>query len=449
MNETPQPAALSKTECAIVLAVAFLGWGFAGVHMGITGLVMRVAVADLLPFGAVEGEIGQWFGWLVCAFLFGAALGGYLFGYFGDRFGRAKAMSASILWYSLFSLATYFADDPATLLVLRFLTCMGVGGIWPNGVALLAEAWPGASRPFLAGVIGTAANVGICCFALTTVVWHVTPEDWRWTMLVGGSPLILGIFSWFAVPESPRWLMLRREVPEESNSASAPASVPAPTQAAGFVEIFRPPLLKITMIGILLGTIPLFGGWGVANWASAWASEAGDKTVAKKKGDTTEPKAKDPTLKSWTVVARSLPGSLSSLLGGALAFYLGRKRSYFLLSLCALICTQFLFRVDSPHDAMFLFWNGALGFFSGFFFGWLPLCLPEMFPTRVRATGAGVSFNWGRILTGIGVLVSAIALKEAFQGRYADVGKITGFIYVLGMIVILFMPNSEGSELEN
>jgi SHS family sialic acid transporter-like MFS transporter len=211
---------------------------------------------------------------------------------------------------------------------------------------------------------------------------------------------------------------------------------PAPT---GLTEIFRPPVLQITLIGILLGAVPLFGGWGVSNWANAWASEAGDTA--------TKTEDSDPALKSWATIARGLPGSISSLLGGALAVYLGRKRSYFLLSLAALGCTQMLFRVDDPHDPAFLFWMGALGFFSGFFFGWLPLCLPELFPTRVRSTGAGVSFNWGRILTGIGVLASAVALKEAFQGEYAVVGRITGFVYALGMVVVLFAPNVTADDL--
>ncbi|MFQ5731782.1 MAG: MFS transporter [Planctomycetaceae bacterium] len=429
---TPAPDSsltLSRTGRYLILIVAFLGWAFAGVHMAIIGIVMRVAVADLLPAGASEGEIGQWFGWSVCAFLFGAATGGYLFGYVGDRLGRARAMAGSILCYSIGSGATYFVDSPEMLLVLRFLTCLGVGGIWPNGVALIAEAWPNVSRPLLAGLIGTAANVGILCFALLTTVWYVTGDDWRWTMLVGAAPVVLGIVGWFTVPESPRWLALR-----DRHRDDGPETTPTPSIGLG--EIFRPPILRITLIGILLGTVPLFGGWGVSNWAQAWASEAGDK-----------PKSADPALKSRVQIARSLPGSISSLLGGALAFYFGRKRSYFLLSLGALICTQFLFRVESPADPMFLFWMGTLGFFSGFFFGWLPFCLPELFPTRVRSTGAGVSFNWGRILTGIGVLASAVALRQAFQGRYADVGQVTGFIYALGMLVILFAPQASGEEL--
>ncbi len=154
-------------------------------------------------------------------------------------------------------------------------------------------------------------------------------------------------------------------------------------------------------------------------------------------------------MKSWATVARSLPGSISSLLGGALAFWLGRRRSYFLLSLCALACTQFLFRTTVPGTPEFFFWMGTLGFFSGFFFGWLPLCLPELFPTRIRSTGAGVSFNWGRILTGIGVLATAAVLKESLAGQYDVVGRYTGFVYALGMVVIMMAPDMSGKELED
>ncbi|MFP6674552.1 MAG: MFS transporter, partial [Pirellulaceae bacterium] len=405
--------------------------------MAITSIVMRVAVADLLPAGSPESIIGQWFGWLVCAFLFGAATGGYLFGVLGDRIGRAKAMSCSILCYSLFAAMTWYAQSAQSLLVLRFLTCMGIGGMWPNGIALLSEAWPNVSRPVLAGVMGTSANVGILLFSILTLTKHVTGDDWRWTMLVGATPLLLGIISWVFVPESPRWLAVQQTGDR----------VDTPKKGAGVGEIFRPPLLRLTLIGIMLGTIPLFGGWGVSNWATAWASETGDKQQKAADGADDEPKKKaDPTLKSKTSIARSLPGSITSLLGGAFAFYLGRKRSYFILCLGALICTQFLFRSD-PQDDAFLYWMAALGAFSGAFFGWLPLCLPELFPTRVRATGAGVSFNWGRILTGVGVLASAAALKQAFEGRYSDVGLITGFIYAVGMIVILLAPDISNSDL--
>ena len=87
-----------------------------------------------------------------------------------------------------------------------------------------------------------------------------------------------------------------------------------------------------------------------------------------------------------------------------------------------------------------MFWIRGLGFFSGFFFGWLPLCLPEMFPTRVRSTGSGVSFNFGRIIVALLLIVTSLALKEYFEGSYDRVGRICGFMYLAGIVAVLMMP---------
>ncbi len=430
-------SALSTAGCILVLVTAFLGWMFAGVHLAISSLVMRVAVKDLL--GSVdEGQVGQWFGWLICAFLIGAACGGLLLGKVGDRYGRGKAMALSILCYSIFSLVSAYAQSPAQMLVLRFLTCLGIGGMWPNGIALVSEAWPNISRPFLAGAIGTAANVGILLFAVVTCGWFITAESWRWTLLLGGAPVVLGLFVLAAVPESPRWLALGGPT-GKPNPAGGSDDAERPTRAWSLPEIFRPPLLRTTVIGIALGTVPLFGGWGSSNWANAWASKVGDRAA------TAEVKS-DPALKSRVMIARALPGSISSLLGGALAMWVGRRLFYGLVSFAALFSAQYLFWVLEPGDPQFLYWTAALGLFSGFYFGWLPLCLPEMFPTRVRSTGAGVSFNFGRIITAFGVLGGA-ALVNSFGGNYARIGQITSLIYVIGVIVILFAPDTSKTEL--
>ena len=115
---------------------------------------------SLLGPSTEEKIITRWFAWYQAAFLFGAAAGGWLFGWLGDRVGRTRAMGYSVIWQAGFTLASYPADTPELLMLLRFLACMGIGGIWPNAVALVAEAWPDASRPFLAGLLGAAANVG-------------------------------------------------------------------------------------------------------------------------------------------------------------------------------------------------------------------------------------------------------------------------------------------------
>jgi MFS family permease len=277
-------------------------------------------------------------------------------------------------------------------------------------------------------------------FSILTCFVHVTAEEWRWVMLLGASPMVLAALVALFVPESPRWLAVRSSDRSSERSSGNPISSP-------LVEIFRPPLLKVTIIGITLGTIPLFGGWGNSNWANAWASQIGEKVEAAEKSD--PPIEADPALKARVLLARSFPGSVASLLGGAVATVIGRRRCYFLLALACLFCSQYMFSLPSPKDPQFLWWTGALGLFSGFFFGWLPLCLPELFPTRVRSTGAGVSFNFGRVATAIAILGTALLLKENFQGDYSQIGRLTSLIYLVGMIVIWFAPDTSSRGLED
>ena len=425
-----------------MLAVAFLGWLGAGVHMSITQQTGRAASIDLLArngeldaarFAALSREknpsaadaaraktweesVARWFAWNQCAFLFGAAAGGLLFGWLGDRVGRAKAMALSILTYSAFSATVALAQTPWQFAALWFLACLGVGGMWPNGVALVAEAWSNVSRPALAGVIGTSANVGIFLFATLARFEPITPDHWRWAMLVGAAPLALGVFALAAVRESPRWLATRGTHAETLAAASTG-------------DVFRPPLLWVTLVGIVLATTPVVGGWGTANWMTPWAEKAGSAALRAEVGQT-----------------RALTGIVGSLLGGWIASTLGRRTTYFLVSVASLAIAQYVFWSLVPTDRAFLPWVAVLGFVSGVYFGWLPLCLPELFPTRVRSTGAGVSFNFGRIATAVTLFASG-ALMGLFEGDYALIGRITSVFFVLGMVAILFAPDTSKRQL--
>src|SRR5262249_33941907 len=112
----------------------------------------------------------------------------------------------------------------------------------------------------------------------------------------------------------------------------------------------------------------------------------------------------------------------------------------------SLLVAEYIFRNLVPTDRWFLFWVSVLGFFSGIYFGWLPLFLPELFPTRVRSTGSGVSFNFGRILTA-GTIFAAGALMDLFGGDYARIGQVTSLLFLLGMLVIPFTPDTSRKQL--
>src|SRR4026208_934494 len=143
----------------ITLIAALLGWMFDGLEMGLFPLVARPALRALLNSRA-DADIGRWFSVIIATFLIGAATGGVLFGWLGDRIGRVRAMSLSILTYALFTGLCGFATEAWQVAALRFGASLGMGGEWSVGVALVMEVWPDRSRAWLAGVIGAAANLG-------------------------------------------------------------------------------------------------------------------------------------------------------------------------------------------------------------------------------------------------------------------------------------------------
>ncbi len=411
---------ISKAGRIAVVAAAFLGWLCAGVQLGLMPLASLSVTRGLLGPAFDNALAGVWFARYTAALMLGAAIGGIWLGGLGDRIGRARAMACSILCYSVFGGAGFFVTNQDQLLALRFLAGLGIGGMWPNGVALVAEVWSDVSRPLLAGLIGTAANLGVLVMSQLGTFWKVTPESWRGLMLAGAAPALLGLAIWCFLPESPRWLATRGA---EQAAADVPLRV-----------LFRPPLRRRTLIGICLGAIPLIGAWGASKWLIPWADHIGGAAL--------------PGYKATTQAFWAGGAALGSFVGGHVANLLGRRLAYFLISLGSVVITCGLFVWMRPLEPWFLQVVFVQGFISTLFFGWLPLYLPELFPTRVRATGAGVSYNFGRFASAAGVL-GAGALMTLFGGDYAKVGAITSLVYALGMIVICFAPDTTGKPLED
>ncbi len=174
MNSKPhQPLdadfTISRGAQFMALAAAFLGWMFDGLEMGLFPLVARPALSELMGDEAAT-NIGEWMAWITAGFLVGAACGGLLFGWLGDRVGRVRAMVWSVMTYAVFSGLCGFSESPLQLAILRFFAALGMGGEWSLGVALVMEVWPSKSRPLMAGLIGAAANVGFLLIALVGLV---------------------------------------------------------------------------------------------------------------------------------------------------------------------------------------------------------------------------------------------------------------------------------------
>jgi MFS family permease len=401
----------------LVLAAAFLGWMFDGVEMGIFPLVARPALQSMMPAAALGQDqfVGVWMGRITALFLVGAAVGGLGFGWLGDRVGRVRAMTLSILTYSIFTGLCFFAQKPWHLGALRFVAAFGMGGEWSLGVALVMEAWPPGKRALLAGIIGTASNAGYLLIALVGLCFHVTRESWRWIMIAGAAPALLALGIQLLVPESERWKAAVRQ------SAARPVG-----------EIVSSGLLAKTAMGVALAAIALIGTWGSVQWLPLWADQMTGGRV--------------PTAKAMTQILVSAGAMAGSLAGALAAGRIGRRPAYFALCLLSLLLCGWLFRCVNEYGAAFLLFVTLVGAATAAFYGWLPLYLPELFPTRVRATGQGLCYNSGRILAAVGALTQG-QLVAAYAGSYARAGATITLIYVVGLALIWLAPETKDQPL--
>jgi MFS family permease len=401
------------------LCAGFAGLLFDGFELGLMPLASLSVSKDLLGAGYTPTLGGDWFARFTAALMLGAACGGILLGSLGDRIGRARAMGISIVFYSAFAGLGAWVHTQEQMLLLRFLVGLGVGGVWPNAVALVAECWPDKTRPVVAGVMGAAINAGIVMLSQVAQIWAVTEDAWRWLFKLAGAPAVLGLLVLAFLPESPAWLDSRKKTTQKKRETP-------------LRELFHGPLARITLIGITLGSIPLIGAWAASKWMIPWADQIGGVS--------------QPDYKAMTQGWWALGATFGSLAGGQIASLLGRRRSYFLISLGSMVLTMAMFQLTAPLRPSFFPIVFVQGLVATLFFGWLPLYLPELFPTHVRAAGSGISYNVGRFATAAGVLTAGF-LFTALGGSYASVGTAAAMIYGLGMLAIWWAPDTARTSI--
>jgi SHS family sialic acid transporter-like MFS transporter len=277
------------------------------------------------------------------------------------------------------------------------------------------EAWPSGKRALLAGIIGTASNAGYLLIALVGLCFHVTRESWRWIMIAGAAPALLALAIQVLVPESERW------------KAAVKAKAARPVH-----EILSSGLLTKTLLGIGLASVALIGTWGSVQWLPLWADQLTGGQV--------------PTAKAMTQILASAGAMAGSLAGALAAGRLGRRPAYFALCLLSLLLCGWLFRYVNEYGLAFLISVTLVGAVTAAFYGWLPLYLPELFPTRVRATGQGLCYNSGRILAAVGALTQG-QLVAAYSGSYARAGATVTLIYLVGLAIVWLAPETKDQPL--
>ncbi|HRE83895.1 MAG TPA: MFS transporter, partial [Opitutaceae bacterium] len=206
-------------------------------------------------------------------------------------------------------------------------------------VALVVEVWPEKYRPLLAGVIGAAANIGFALIAVIGLFIHVTPDSWRWVVLIGAAPAaITFVIRWF-VPESEKWQEASRVSP-----------------ARPVREIMRSaPLRKMTLLGSVFAGIALIGSWGSVQWLPLWADQMAGPS--------------QPTAKAYTQALGAIGSVVGCLLGSWLGGRFGRRPAYFILCLASLLSCAWLFRGVDSYGGPFLALCFIVGTSTAAFYG--------------------------------------------------------------------------------
>jgi MFS family permease len=488
----------------MALTAALLGWLFDGLEMGLFPLIQKPCLDELV--GPQNRTL--WMGVMTSFFLVGAATGGVLFGWLGDRLGRVRSMMLSVLTYAIVSGLCGFANDAWQIGILRFIAALGMGGEWSLGVALINEVWPDRSRAFLAGLIGAAANVGYLLIGLVgfwvfqqisalrvgllslglSESWadHLTQnEAWRFLMMLGAVPALLTLFIVWFVPESAKWEKERGKGATSHWATQDLLSVLVGAVAAcGIIYLWATewhlgiriagsvigfavvtwgyifpvvryltraraagqafsgnPLTRMLLAATLSG-VALLGTWGTIQQAPAWA---GVLVEQERQGLPADSLAPPPPAKEWTQIAAAFGAIFGTIAAALLGDWLGRRITYVLLCVGSFAIIQVFFQTSVVFDTRFVILAFLTGGITASFYGWLPLYLPELFPTAIRATGQGFGFNFGRILAAIGVL--QLQTLQTAVGGLPQACAALSYIYVAGVIVIWFVPETKGQPL--
>jgi MFS family permease len=410
-----------------VLFVAWLGWVFDAMDATIYALVLHPALHDLLRAqtgGAVSQEAIGWYGGIIFSiFLVGWAIGGVLFGVLADRFGRTKTLVITILIYALFTGLAALSATWWQLALYRFLTALGIGGEWAAGAALVAEVWPEEKRAKAAGILQSAWAAGFLIAAVVNLLMR--ESGWRPIFVVGIAPAVVALFVRLWVKEPERWVKTH-ELEQQPGAARSPK----------LAELFQPRLLRSTLVGSGLAFVAVFGLWGATNWTPTLVRSL-------------------PELQSSGAAALATAVSYATMLlnAGALAGYLsfgplaerfGRRAVFGLMCLGSLVMLPVTFLTPRSY-AQVLLLLPLLGFFNNGIFSGFPIYLPELYPTRIRATGAGFCFNVGRVLASAGPFLTGFLVTAL--GGFGRAASAIALIYVVGLAILPFAPETKGQPL--
>ncbi|MCA9078067.1 MAG: MFS transporter [Planctomycetaceae bacterium] len=480
MTDTPSPsvtndnrawyAGISRYQW-MVLVIASLGWVFdifeGQIFVASSNEAMPTFIEMQERGGEVLGEADktgrkEFYNDIAFAcFLVGGAVGGIFFGMLSDRIGRKRTMTLTIVFYSLFTCLSAFSAQWWHLAGLRFLVAMGVGGEWAVASAMVFEVFPARARAHVGGifhassVFGTYLAVAAVTFfignaevgnALTQWAhdWGITDPvqaasvKWRIGFALGALPALLII-----------WIRVSLKEPEEWQAAQSRAAEDSTQQVGRISELFSSQWIRSTLVGFSLASVGLATFWGVHIHGKATMRNAAEVRFAADQPDLSDD-ARKAALTRWEMLGMFLVttgGGIGLLCFGPLSQRIGRKPAFLAFHLGGLVSALVLFSFTFSQTVLYgllpLFGFLTLGMHAGY-----AIYFPELFPTRLRGTGTGFCFNGGRIAAAP-ILYLSGWMKNDWGYSLSQACILLSLLYLLGLVVLLFAPETRGRELHD
>ncbi len=411
------------------LIAAALGWMLDAFDVMLFALVLPPVMAEL---GLSKTEAGL----LGSLALLAAAGGGIVFGVISDRFGRTRALMGSVLIYSAFTGLTALTTNIWQFAICRVLLGIGMGGEWASGASLVSEHWSAEHRGKALGMMQSAWAVGYGLAAL--VVGLVLPwVGWRGVFAIGVLPALIIFWVRRGVEESSMWTASHagRSGASDAGAERASAATTVASSPAGFgaiAELFKGPIAKITIVVTFMNACTLFGWWGLNQWIPAYLSlPAAQGGVGL-----------SPRVMAGFVFAMQVGMWFGYVTFGFIGDKVGRKRTYVvyllaasvLLPLYGFLRTPLVLLALGPFVAFF-----GTGYYSGF-----GALTAELYPTAVRGTAQGFTYNLGRVASAAAPwVVGSLASSNGFAAAFA----VTGAAFLTAAIAWRWIPETRGRAL--
>jgi len=408
-----------------VLFAAWLGWGFDVFD----GLLFNYVAPNVVPTllgltigsAAAKAATLRWGGILTSILLLGWAAGGILFGQIADRIGRTRTLMLTMLLYALGTAACAGATSIWMLIAFRLVASLGIGGEWAAGAAMVAEVVPERRRVEAGALLYTSAPAGLFLatfanFQIAGVFFKGSPESsWRYVFLCGLIPAVVAFVVRLFVREPERW----------KDAAAA-------TEKPRLRELFTPALRRLTLSGFAMAVIALIAWWGINAFIPIVATGLAQATA---KGRGLEKVATLGLVEEWKKTATyafNLGGLIGTLLTVPAAKLMGRRKMFAVYYFFSGVATLATFGLDLPPETrLYMYFFIGVTVFG--VFGSFTYYLPELFPTRLRGTGAGFCYNVGRVIAAAGpFLVGTIAARGT-----DSLASAMGVLFWIGVVPLI------------